>query len=296
MKWWLKTIIILIAVIVIAFLGMTVYTGYTATNVKRVPVEASPADLGLEYEDVSFKSLVDDLNLRGWFLPSGDSRAVVIMLHGGDMHRADPSINTLGIARGLFDHGFNVMMFDFRGHGESGGDRMSAGYYEQRDLRGAVEYLKRRGFERIGVLGLSMGAATALLTAPGCDDIDAVVSDSCYADLAGIMGREFKARTRFPEFFVKPTLFMIKVIFGVDFNAVKPVDSVADISPRPVLFIHGAGDTFIPLENVHRLYEASGNPENEMWIAPDADHVQAYQTNPEEYIDRVAIFFSEVFR
>lgn len=295
MKWWLKTIIAVIAIIIVAFLGMTIYIGYTATMVKRVPVEGSPADLGMEYDNVSFKSVPDDLVLRGWFLPSGDSRAVIIMLHGGDMHRADPSINTLGVARGLFDSGFDVMMFDFRGHGESGGERTSAGYNEGKDLRGAVEYVKRRGFERIGVLGFSMGAATALLAAPLCNDIDAIVSDSCYADLAGIMGREFKARTGVPEFFLKPSLSMIKLTFGVDFNAVKPVDSVSGISPRPVFFIHGAEDTFIPLDNVHRLYEASGNPENRLWIVPGADHVQAYNTNPDEYIDKITSFFDEVF-
>ncbi len=296
MKRWLKTIIAIVAVIVIAFLGMSVYLGYTATRVERVPLEDSPTDLGLEYEDVSFTSQEDNLDLRGWYLPAGDSNRVIIILHGGDMHRADPSINTLGIASGLVDCGFSVLMFDLRGHGESGGERMSAGYYEQRDLVGALDYVKGRGFERIGVLGFSMGAAAALLTAPENEDINAIVSDSCYADLAGIMAREFKARTGFPEFFLTPSLFMIKIIYGVDFQAVEPVACVADISPRPILFIHGAEDTFVPLDDVNRLYDASDNPENELWIAPGADHVQAYNTNPEEYTDRIVTFFDEALQ
>jgi fermentation-respiration switch protein FrsA (DUF1100 family) len=296
MKWWLKTIIVVVAIIIIAFLGMSVYVGNIATRVERVPVEESPADLALEYEDVAFPSIIDNLDLRGWFLPSGDSRRVVIMAHGGDMHRADPSINTLGVASGLVERGFNVLMFDFRGHGESGGERMSAGYYERRDLNGAVDLVKKMSFEKIGVLGFSMGAATALLTAPDNEDIDAIVSDSCYADLAGIMAREFKARTGFPEFFLTPSLFMIKIIYGVDFNAVKPSESVGGIAPRPILFIHGAEDTFIPLENVHKLYKASGNPENELWIAPGADHVQAYNSNPSEYIEKVAAFFDKALQ
>jgi fermentation-respiration switch protein FrsA (DUF1100 family) len=296
MKWWLKTIIAVVAIIVIAFLGMSVYVGYTATRVERVPIEESPADLGLEYEDVAFPSIIDNLDLRGWYLPSGDSRRVVIMVHGGDMHRADPSINTLGIASGLVERGFNVLMFDLRGHGESGGERISAGYHEQRDLNGAVDYVKGRGFDSIGVMGFSVGAATALLATPGNDDIDAVVSDSCYADLAGIMAREFRARTGFPEFFLTPSMFMIKIFYGVDFYAVKPVDYVADISPRPILFIHGAEDTFVPTENAPRLYKASGNPQDELWIVAGADHVQAYNVNPAEYIDRIAAFFDKALQ
>ena len=78
------------------------------------------------------------------------------MIHGEKFHRADPGIKMLGIASWLVKHGYNVLMFDIRGHGESEGSKISGGYYEKRDLLGAVEYVKGRGFERIGVLGFSM--------------------------------------------------------------------------------------------------------------------------------------------
>jgi fermentation-respiration switch protein FrsA (DUF1100 family) len=296
MKWWLKVIISIVAVAILAFIGISVFLGFSVTRVVRVPVEENPAALGLQYEDISFLSRDDALTLRGWFLPAAGSDKVVIMLHGGEMHRADPSIDMLGIAADLVHHDYNVLMFDFRGHGESEGNRMSAGYHEQKDLLGAIDYVKGRSFEHIGALGFSMGAATALLVAATNNDIDAVVSDSSFADMADMIKSEFAKRTKFPKFFLTPVLFVVKIFFGVDLNAVRPVEAVAKIAPRPILFIHSAGDTFVPLDDAYKLLDAARNPEDELWVAPNADHVQAYLKNKTEYIDRVTSFFGEALK
>ncbi len=296
MKWWQISTIVVVFVLVSAYVGLSIYLGNSTTRVERVPVDESPADLGLDYEDVEFASHDDALTLRGWYLPVKDSDGIIITVHGGESHRADPSIGMLDIAAALVEHNYNVLMFDLRGHGESDGNRMSAGYYEKNDLLGAVEFSKDRGFERIGVLGFSMGGATALMTAAESSDIDCVVSDSAYADLADIMGREFKARSGFPEFFLSPVLAMVKLIYDVDFRVIKPVEAVPQISPRPVFFIHGADDTFVPTEHVHRLAEASDNPRNELWIAPGAEHVRSYLTNPDDYISKITGFFDAVLR
>ena len=296
MKWWHIIIIVVVLVLAGAFVGLSIYLGNSTTTVERVPVEENPTDLGLAYEDIEFTSHDDALTLRGWYLPAGDSECIIIMVHGGDMHRADPSIGMLDIAVALVEHDYNVLMFDLRGHGESGGERMSAGYYEKNDLLGAIEFSKGRGFERIGVLGFSMGGATTLMTAAESDDIDCIASDSSFADLADIMGREFKARSGFPEFFLSPVLTMVKIIYGVDFKAVKPVAAVPEISPRPIFFIHGAEDTFVPTEHVHRLAEAADNPRNELWIVPGAGHVKSYMTVPDDYIGKITGFFDGVLK
>lgn len=296
MKWWLKTIIAVIALVVVVFLGISVYLGNSATRVERVSIDSSPADLGLEYENIEFTSREDRLTMRGWYLPSDGSERIIIMVHGAEANRADPNVGMLDIAAELVNYDFNVLMLDLRGHGESDGERISAGYHERKDLLGAIDFVKEHGFEHIGVLGFSMGASTALMTAAESTDIDCIVSDSCFADLADIMGREFKARTGFPEFFLSPVLSMVNLMYGVDFKAVKPVVSVPLISPRPILFIHGAEDTFIPLEHAYRLLEASQNPEDELWIAPHAEHVRAYTENPVEYVDKITSFFDEALK
>ena len=293
MKLWQKLALAFLVVLVIAFLGISGYLGYSMTSVERVPVEESPALLGLEYEDISFPSRDDELTLCGWYLPVQDSEQVIIMVHGAGGNRADPSIGMLDIALGLVEHGYNVLMFDLRGHGESDGNMKSAGYYEKEDLAGAVEYVKGRGFDRIGVLGFSMGAGTAILATAENDDIDAVISDSGFADLKDVMEPEFSKRTKFPTIFLSPLLFIVKIIYRVDFTAIKPIECIPEIAPRPVFIIHGEQDDIFDVEHAYRLHQASQNPRNQLWIALQAGHVRAYDVYPEEYISKITAFFAE---
>lgn len=296
MKWWLILLIALIGVIVIAFLSISVFLGSSMTKVERIPIEENPSQLGLKYENVTFVSRTDDITLCGWFLPAPDSERVIIMVHGGECHRADPSIKMLDIAFGLVEHGYNVLMFDLRAHGESGGDRLSIGYYEKRDLLGAVDYLKRYDYEQIGVLGFSMGGATTILATVENEDIDCIVTDSSFADMIDMLKPRFEERTIFPGFFLDPMLFMVKIIYGIDFKAVKPVELVHEIAPRPIFFIHGGSDNYVSLDHAYRLQQASQNPQNQLWVVPQADHVKAYCTQPEQYIDRVTTFFDEALK
>jgi pimeloyl-ACP methyl ester carboxylesterase len=296
MKKWLKLGIAFILAVLIIFIGISGYLGYSMTRLERVPLERNPGALGLAYEDVSFPSMDDGLTLRGWFLQGPDSEQVIIMVHGNEGNRDDPTIGTLDIASQLVKHGYNVLMFDLRGCGESDGDMVSGGYYEKRDLRGAVKYIKECGYDHIGVLGFSLGAVTSLLTAAEDKDIDAVVSDSSFADLNDIMGPEFSKRTRAPAILLQPILFMIKIMYGVDFNAIKPIESVPMIEPAPVFFIHGDEDETIPVEHARRLKQASQNPRNQLWIVPGAGHTRCYVTYPEEYISRVTAFFDEALK
>lgn len=296
MKWWLKLGLAIVIVVVIAFLGISGYLGYTMTRAERVPLEGNPGLLGLAYEDVSFPSMNEKFTLRGWFLPAQDNHSVIILMHGEGSHRADPSVGILDIASQLVKNGYNVLMFDLRGHGESDGNMKSAGYYEKEDLTGAVEYVKGHGFDSIGVIGFSMGASTALITAAENKDIDAIVADSSFADLQDIMEPEFSKRSPFPTFFLQPLLFMVKIMYGVDFNAIRPIECVPEIAPRPIFFIHGELDETIPVEHARRLYQASLNTDDQLWIAPEVDHVRAYITYPEEYISKITTFFDNALR
>jgi fermentation-respiration switch protein FrsA (DUF1100 family) len=293
LKKLLKIFLALIVLLVVVFVGVSAYLGYSMTRVERVPVTGSPAQYGLAYEDVSFPSLYKGLTLRGWFLPADGSGRVVIMVHGNGYNRNDPGIGMLDIAAGLVDHGYSVLMLDLHGFGESEGNTVSGGYYEKEDLRGAVAYVEGRGFDSVGVLGFSMGAVSSLLAAAEDKGIDAVVADSSYADLNDIMEPEFAKRTKAPRFFLRPILFMIKIIFGVDFAAIRPVDVVSNIAPRPVLFIHGDADDMIPADHAERLLAASRNPADQLWIVPQTGHTQAFKEHPEEFMSRVTSFFDE---
>ena len=292
MKKWLRVGLSIVLAVVVIFVGISAYMGYTLTRVQRVPLTENPSVKGLAYEDVAFPSMDKDLTLRGWFLPGNATYPAIIMVHGNGYNRDDPTIGTLDIAAQLVESGYSVLMFDLRGYGESDGSTVGGGYLEKRDLEGAVAYVKSRGFDRVGVIGFSLGAVTALLAAAEDQDINAVVSDSSFADLNDIMKPEFEKRTHgAPLIFLRPILFMIKVLYGVDFAAIRPVAVVSEISPRPILFIHGSLDATIPVSHASRLFEAAQNPQDELWIVPEAGHTQAYKMRPAEYMQKVTDFF-----
>lgn len=282
---------IVLAVFVI-FVGISAYMGYSLTRVERVPLTENPSVVGLAYENVAFPSMDKNLTLRGWFLPGDAGYPAIIMVHGNGYNRDDPTIGTLDIAAQLVESGYSVLMFDLHGCGESDGSTVGGGYLEKRDLEGAVAYIKSRGFDRIGVIGFSLGAVTALLAATEDKDIAAVVSDSSYADLNDLMKPEFEKRTRAPLIFLHPILFMIKILYRVDFAAIRPVAVVSSINPRHILFIHGSADTTIPVSHAYRLFEAAQNPQDELWIVSGAGHTQAYKMRPAEYMRKVTDFFN----
>jgi fermentation-respiration switch protein FrsA (DUF1100 family) len=296
MKKWLKLGLVILIVLIIIFLGISAYLGYSMTRTERVSIEGNPGDFGLTYENVTFHSVDEDITLCGWYLPVQNGEQIIIMVHGDSSNRADSSIGMLDITSQLVKNGYAVLTFDLRGHGESDGNMKSAGYHEKYDLAGAVEYVKSLGFEDIGVIGFSMGAGTALLTSAENVEIDALVIDSGFADLKDVMEPEFSKRTKFPKFFLKPLLFMVRIMYGVDFTDIKPIESVSEIVPRPIFFIHGELDDIFSVEHAERLLEASGNPQNQLWIVPQAEHVMAYRKYPEEYMKRVIEFFNSALR
>ncbi len=287
--WTLLTLTLVAAGMI---LGISGYAASSLTQFERAPVESNPADFGLEYEDVSFPSR-DGLVLRGWWLEGGDDNPIILVVHGSEGNRAHPAERMLGIAKDLVSYGYNVLMFDMRGHGESEGNHISAGYYERNDVLGAIDYIRQRGIEsKIGVLGFSMGAATSLMAAPESDEIKAVAADSAYADIVSIIESEFSKRSNLPKFFIPVILFIAKNIYDIDFTAIKPEEAVREMSV-PVLIIHGGQDDIVPVQHAYRLKEASQNPDSKLWIAPEAQHANSYLVRPAEYKEQVISFFDE---
>lgn len=168
-----------VTLLLLAVLTALAWAGSSKLMARRVPnPQTSPADFDLTFEDVSFQSR-DSLTLRGWFIPANPAKPAIIFCHGhaGSM---DPDV---AYAPWFHAAGFNVLMFDFRAHGRSEGNRVSLGYFERQDLLGAVDYLQGRGIMEVGVMGFSMGGAVGVTTAAQCESIRATISDGGSAHL-----------------------------------------------------------------------------------------------------------------
>ena len=228
----------------------------------------TPANLGVEFEEVRFAAHGDGTPIAGWFIPSEGSHRAIVFVHGKDANRTSELDRDLGddlpgefpdLAVALGKRGFSVLMIDLRGHGQSGRARFGFGRTERLDVRGAVDWLAARGFQpgRIGVLGVSMGAAAGIGATSEDDRIGALVADSGYAELALLVESHWTSETHLPALFLGGTKWLGKHWFGVDIDAVRPVDEIGAIR-RPILLIHGDADPITPAEHAWRLKRAAG--------------------------------------
>jgi uncharacterized protein len=303
------TLLTISAILTFAYSALSIYIATQLVYVPQKPIYATPASLGLTFQYVTFPSREDHLQLRGWFIPgvlsSGrlTSQRTIIMVHGVRTNRADKGAGLLKLSVELARHGFAVLAFDMRGSGESQPAPLSLGYFEQRDVLGAVDFLRsgRLPFPELGrplVIagwGVSLGAATMLLAAAQEPAIRAIVSDSAFTDIIPILEREVPKGSHLPQLFTPGALFAARAIYGVDFYAVRPVDVVASIAPRPIFFIQGTRDAFIPPSNMGDLAtaaRAAPNANVQTWLVPGAAHAQSFNTAGKEYVDRVVAFYT----
>lgn len=286
----MKIAIIIIVVVLLVYLSISTYGAIAVTKIPRLPVEQSPDSFGLVYEDVSFPSREDNIILKGWYMPGGEF--VVIVVNGGEHPRLEVAVGTLEMTKDLVDKGFSVLLFDQRGRGESEGKGLLA-VNAKHDIGGAVDYVRSRGHPYVGIMGFSLGAAS-MLEFTSLNSITAIISDSCYSNVTEALIEKVFYFKGIPKpivrFFTPGMYLMAKVIYG--YSKVNPVDVVADTT-CPILFIHGEADDLIPVENAYELYQASGNPLDELWVVSSASHCQGYNTDPVGYIDRVTSFFKE---
>ncbi len=250
-----------------------------------------PSNYGISYEEVHFKSR-DRVNLVGWWIPAEKPIGSVVICHGqegsmdGDTHHMVP----------LHDAGFNVLMFDFRAHGGSEGECVTMGMYEKEDLLGALDYLvEAKGIEKVGVLGFSMGAAVALITAALSERICAVVADSSFGRLKstltgwGVIRGVPPARARQYASWV---LVAASIHTEGRIDQTDPIRWTVHIGPRPILFIHGANDPFVPIQDVDRMASLAQGPV-EVWVVDGVGHRGAYAADPAEYDSRVVNWFKK---
>ena len=160
---------------------------------------------------------------------------------------------------------------------------------------GAFDFLVQRGVqaEKVGVLGYSMGAATALLGVAEEPAIRAVVADSSYADISDLIAQETARETPFPEWmvpvFVPGMDLMAGLFFDVDIGAMIPQEAVARLD-YPVLLVHGTADERIPVDSSVRIHLAS-HPDSSLWLVDGVGHTDAFDERPDEYVEKVVSYF-----
>lgn len=274
-------IIILIAYVAAGIILFAVLIGLMSIFPPRNVTPVTPKDFNLEYEEVWFET-EDNIKLNGWFIPNKKSDTIIIVCHGYPFDKG----NVLGFAPFLHEK-YNLFFFDFRAMGTSKGRYTTAGYLEVRDFNAAVDFVKNKGFEKIGAIGFSMGAATIIMAKN--PDVKAIVADSAYASLEKMVEQQYKIFSVFKKPFVFVTKLFVRLI-GIDISKASPQKAIKEIKV-PVLLIHGRKDDQIPVENSILIHNA--NKETELWIIENANHGEAHYLNEKEYEARVSDFFGK---
>lgn len=285
------------------FERMTAESAEPADPAEPVRYQTDMSDFQMtesDYETVSFPAREDaEVTISGWFVPGeseSDSRPVVIVVHGLNGCKQDPTV--LLTAGMLVKDGFDVLLMDLRNHGASTviDGRFAAGVLEYRDVLGAWDYLRERGYaaESIGLVGHSLGAATVLVAAGEEPGIQATWADSSFSNLYTTIVAELD-RFGFPDFFANSAILMGRVIGGVDISARSPLQAVEKIGDRAVYLTHGTADERLSVvysEELDAEFEAQGG-DSELWIVPDMAHVEAIYGFRDEYRERMISFFRE---
>ena len=287
-----------LGVIALGAMGVGAIAAVTAWRIVRPDRDSRPKAWvprlePWDVEPVTFCA-PDGPDLRGWLLPpSIEGAPIVVCLHGFGMNRHEFE----DVVPWLRAAGYGCLLFDFRGHGESGGTFTTvAASGEIEDARAAVRLVRDRFGPDVplATYGISMGGAIAILVAGTDPGIRAVVTDSAFATLGRVLDHAFSAWMHLPPWLFRgPVSQFARLYTGIRVADVRPVDMAHSIAPRPFLLIHGTDDRFVDPSDAN-LIAAGCGPGVITW-RPPGDHVSARTANPGEYRERVLGFLAGVF-
>jgi uncharacterized protein len=243
----------------------------------RSPIDQ--AALGLPHESINFAAS-DGVRLAGWYLPSRNGAAIVLV-HGGGGDRE----GTIRHARMLARAGYGVLLYDARGRGESGGHENAFGWEWDRDVHGAVSFLRHRGVRHVGLLGLSTGAEAVVAEAASDTRVDAVVSD-------GLQGRTAADASHLP-FGDRISLEPAFAIAGAEIRL-----ATGQAQPKPLMeLVHAVARTrpllLIGTVGFERAFDRAyiRGTRAQLWQLPRSAHTRGLEDHPNAYERHVVTLF-----
>jgi len=289
--------LIIVLALLIALAALGYYMAGYSMQIKRQTLDEARAwqeehyDLSwydpMEKTDYTVSSY-DGYILHAQLLKNpGDTDRYVIISHG----YTDNRFGALKYAFLYLEQGFNVIVYDLRGHGLNEPTFCTYSARERKDLLAIINDCRER-YKNIALLGIhgeSLGAATSIAVLEEKPQIDFVIADCGFSDIASVLKNGVQS-SHLPAFFVDIASFFAKIRYGYSFNDMKPIDSLKE-NEIPILFIHGAEDNFILPENSEKMSKATKGY-SELYLIPGAAHAMSVLTDPELYKKYVVDFIA----
>lgn len=231
-------------------------------------------------------------DLHSVYHPLEGAQRTVVLTHGISW-----SLYGMVIYAGLFRRrGFNVLLYDIRHHGRSGGQDTSFGVYEKQDLKAVVNWafsrLEPGGI--VGTAGLSLGAATTLEHAAIDQRIAFAIAGCPFSDLRALLTYRLRQEYHLPPFpLLNLANHFVHILAGWTFEQASPIRAISQVK-TPLFLSHGQNDTYILPQMSIDLYNAKTRGIRALYLAPNAGHAEALWKNPVEYDQKLGAFLQDI--
>lgn len=233
------------------------------------------------------------LKQDAWYVPAETAtNKTVIVVHGFTNDKEDMK----PYAWMFHELGYNVLMPDNMSHGDSEGQIIGYGWNDRLNVIKWAELLVEQNSDsEITLFGVSMGAATVMMASGEeslPDQVVNIIEDCGYSSVWDELKYQAKEMYNLPAF---PILYEVsavsKIRAGFSYGQASSVNQLKN-NTRPVLFIHGGDDTFVPTSMVYKNYQATQG-EKELYIVKGAGHAKSFETDPQAYIEKISTFLKK---
>jgi len=245
----------------------------------------------LQKEEIHLKS-PHNYQLYGEYVENAvKSNKTVVLVHGYRFN----FIGSIKYAKMFYDMGYNVLWYDNCKSGKSGGRKVTMGYREKDDLGEVIKSLRKKHGNKslIGIHGESMGASLSIMYGAKDLNLSFIVEDCGYSSLEQELKHHITNKLHLPLFpFFILAKFFVKAIGNFSTEDVDPLNVLKQdnaLVNTPMLFIHGARDSFTPTSMVYDMFKAKQG-EKAIYVCEGAGHAQSYFNNSQKYKEIVKEF------
>jgi pimeloyl-ACP methyl ester carboxylesterase len=300
----------LIALLLLAGVALTygVFIPGTAIQPEHQPITMSPADVGLEYEDIILSPADQPLRLAAWWMPADPDKAVATLVfsHGGGSNRHSQFFKALEFYRAMVDRGVSVLALDLRNHGasEHNGRGLTFGRTEKYDARAAIDWARQKTPNLpLFAMGISMGGATLIFVADDGAPLDGLILLDPLLDTHSVFTRGAWIETGLPPALFLPSAWAATTFWGLPGGEQQPFNRALSLD-LPILLLQDPGDPVTIATHAREL--AAANPAVDLWVAPEVDasdpelpwrerwgtHVIAFALFPDQTLEQIMNFIA----
>lgn len=282
----------IISLLILVFFGIFIYTWYQFHSALRPQKKLKKSILNSKLEIIK-KTLTtsDGIQISSWYIPVNNPKAVIILIHGYKEANADKT-RMLPHAEYLKQAGYSTILIDLRFFGESGGNRISLGINEWKDVKAAYDYAKslpENRNKKIGFFGKSMGGVSSIIAKGITGKGDFIVALTPYSSFKSLFSFQLNQKG-YPSLIFLPFLrFAAFFELGINYEKYSPINLVEKIN-APIFVTSAKRDEIVPPQDAKKIYDKAKGPK-EFW---QSDTIHAtFSNDPLELKKRVLIFLSK---